>query len=181
MKKVYSENESEIKLTRFIGIDLGDKRSSYCELDAEGDIVDTGQIKMDATALRNRFSAGEPARIAIETGAQTHWVKNLLSELGHEVIVANARELRAITGSDRKSDKNDAEKLALYVRADPRILAPVNLRSMQMQQDLTLLRGRELLVRARTMLINSLRGTLKIMGLRLHDCSSAHRMGPAFH
>ena len=35
----------------------------------------------------------------------------LLAELGHEVLVANARELRAISASDRKNDKADAEKL----------------------------------------------------------------------
>jgi hypothetical protein len=37
-------------------------------------------------------------------------VRGTLS-LGHEVIVANVRELRAISHSDRKSDQVDAEKL----------------------------------------------------------------------
>jgi hypothetical protein len=34
--------------------------------------------------------------------------------MGHEVIVANARELRAISGSNSKHDAADAEKLATF-------------------------------------------------------------------
>jgi hypothetical protein len=45
-----------------------------------------------------------------------------LQEMGHEVIVANVRELRAISHSDRKSDQVDAEKLARFARLDPKIL-----------------------------------------------------------
>jgi hypothetical protein len=36
----------------------------------------------------------------------------LLQQLGDQVIVANAREVHAITASRSKSDPNDAEKLA---------------------------------------------------------------------
>jgi transposase len=41
-------------------------------------------------------------------------ISEQLQELGHEVIVANGRDLRAISHSDRKSDQVDAEKLARY-------------------------------------------------------------------
>jgi hypothetical protein len=46
-------------------------------------------------------------------------VSEQIQELGHEVIVANVGELRAISHSDRKSDKVDAEKIARYARLDP--------------------------------------------------------------
>jgi transposase len=39
--------------------------------------------------------------------------------------VANVRELRAISHSDRKSDQVDAEKIARYARLDPEILRPM--------------------------------------------------------
>ena len=103
-------------------------------------------------------------RIALETGTHSNWVRTHLESLGHEVIVANARELRAITGSDRKSDPEDARKLALYVRVDHRILRPVQHPSMEAQQDLTIVRAREALVRARTLLINAARGLVKTLG-----------------
>ncbi|WP_371720538.1 hypothetical protein [Acidobacterium sp. S8] len=61
------------------------------------------------------------ARIAMEAGTHSIWVSEQLRELGHEVIVANVRELRAISHSDRKSDTVDAEKIARYARLDPEI------------------------------------------------------------
>ncbi len=63
-------------------------------------------------------------------------------ELGHEVIVANVRELRAISHSDRKSDQVDAEKLARYARLDPEILRPISPRAVEQQEALTLIRAR---------------------------------------
>jgi transposase len=36
------------------------------------------------------------SRIALETGTHSPWVSRLLSELGHEAIVAHARSVRLI-------------------------------------------------------------------------------------
>jgi transposase len=58
----------------------------------------------------------------MEAGVHSIWISEQLEELGHEVIVANVRELRAISHSDRKSDQVDAEKLARYARL--KILRP---------------------------------------------------------
>jgi transposase len=113
-------------------------------------------------------------RIALETGTHSNWVRTHLESLGHEVIVANTRELRALTGSDRKSDPEDARKLALYARVDSHILRPIQHRSMEAQQDLTILRAREALVRARTLLINAARGLAKMLGHRLPSCNTKH-------
>jgi transposase len=105
--------------------------------------------------------------VALETGAQTGWISRELEALGHEVIVANARELRAISGSGRKSDRRDAEKLARYARVDATILRPVRVRGAQAQLDLTRIRARDALVRARTLLVNAARGLAKTRGQRL--------------
>jgi hypothetical protein len=53
------------------------------------------------------------------------WGIEKLQELGHEVIVANVREFRTISHSDRKSDQVDAEKIARYARLDPKILRSI--------------------------------------------------------
>jgi transposase len=39
----------------------------------------------------------------METGTHSIWISEQLRELGHEVIVANVRELRAISHSDRET------------------------------------------------------------------------------
>ena len=55
----------------------------------------------------------------MEAGTRSIRISGQLQELGHEVIVANVRELRAISHSDRRSDQVDAEKLARFARLDP--------------------------------------------------------------
>ena len=41
----------------------------------------------------------------MEAGTHSIWISEQLKEMGHDVIVANVRELRAISHSDRKSDQ----------------------------------------------------------------------------
>ena len=122
-RKALQARSRETRLT--VGIDLGDEWSQCCFLDDKGEIVEECRVKTTREAVKARFGELKQALIAIEVGGHSRWVSQLLSELGHEVIVANARELRAITGSDRKSDRVDAEKLARYARVDPKILRPL--------------------------------------------------------
>src|SRR5207302_616607 len=109
----------KMKLT--VGIDLGDEWSQCCWLGEDGDVIEEFRVKTRREALRARFEDLKPMVIALEVGTHSRWVSQLLQEWGHEAIVANAREVRAITGSDRKSDRVDAEKLARYARVDPSI------------------------------------------------------------
>jgi transposase len=111
-------------------------------------------------------------RIALETGTHSPWVSRLLESHGHQVIVANARKIPVITASESKNDRNDAEQLARMAAFDPKLLHPVEHRSLERQQDLNLVHTRSVLVRARTMLINSVRGLVKSGGGRLPACSS---------
>jgi transposase len=160
----------EQKLT--VGLDVGDRWSHYWIEDRDGESVESGKTKTTRDALTAHFPAGQPMRIALETGTHSNWVRTHLESLGHQVIVANARQLRGITGSDRKSDPHDARKLAMYARIDPRILCPIQHRSLQAQQDVAVVRARAALVRARTMLINAARGLAKASGYRLPSCAS---------
>jgi transposase len=55
---------------------------------------------------------------------------------------------------------------------DPQLLSPVRHRRPETQADLALIRSRDALVRARTMLINHMRGMAKSFGERLPACSA---------
>ena len=61
------------------------------------------------------------SRIALEIGTHSPWISRLLSEMGHEVIVANARKVRLIGESRKKDDRLDAQTLARLARIDPRV------------------------------------------------------------
>jgi transposase len=150
-----------------IGIDLGDVWSHYCTLNQDGLVVDRGRFRTTPKAIEKWFTDVSPARVAMEAGTHSIWISAQLQELGHEVIVANVRELRAISHSDRKSDQVDAEKLARYARLDPNILRPIAHRTVAQQEALTLIRARALLVRLRTAAVNAVRGLTKSCGYRM--------------
>src|SRR5213596_45184 len=175
MKKVstaarkQSRNFSQQKLT--IGLDLGDRSSCYCVLDETGSIVLEQRVATTPKALPAAFGAMPRSRIALETGMHSPWVSRLLSGLGHEVIVAHARNVRLIGESRRKVDRLDAQTLARLARIDPELLSPVKHRSAKAQADLTVIRARAGLVRARTALVNTARGLAKSYGERLRGCN----------
>jgi transposase len=155
------------KFTNTVGIDLGDRWSHYCVLDAAGEIVEEGRFRTTETALQKHFGEIPRARIAMEAGTHSIWVSEQLRQYGHEVLVANVVDLRALSRSDRKCDRVDAEKLARYARLDPSLLRPISHRSVAMQESLTVIRARDVLVRVRTELINAIRGLVKPCGCRL--------------
>jgi len=88
------------------------------------------------------------------------------------VIVANPSKVQAIASSLRKTDERDARCLAQLGRVDPELLSPVHTRSEEGQKAMAVVRAREGLVKARTMLINQVRGTVKSFGARLPGCSA---------
>jgi transposase len=164
-----SRNFSQQKLT--IGFDLGDRSSWYCVLDEAGSVLLEQRVSTTPKAMKEVFEAMPGCRIALETGMHSPWVSRLLSELGHEVIVAHARNVRLIGESRKKDDRLDAQTLARLARIDPQLLSPVKHRSAKAQADLTVIRARAGLVRARTALVNTVRGLAKSYGERLRGCN----------
>jgi transposase len=158
------------KLT--IGVDLGDRWSCYCVLDEAGKILLEQKLATTAEAMKQTFAKIPRSVIALETGTHSPWVSRLLTELGHQVIVAHAQKVQLITKSTRKDDRHDARTLARLARIDPELLGPVRHRSAQAQIHLTVIRARAELVRARTALVNTARGLVKSYGLRLPRCGT---------
>lgn len=158
-----------------IGLDVSDEYTRLCAIDESGEIVEESRLRTTSVALRKRFERLERTRIALEVGVHSPWISRLLTELGHEVLVANARKLRMIYENDRKNDRTDAQLLARMARVDPKLLSPIAHRGPQAQADLALLRGRDTLVAARTRLVNHVRGAVKSFGGRLRKIST-----PAF-
>ena len=164
-----SRNISRQRLT--IGLDLGDRNSWYCVVDEAGRIQREQRVRTTAKALQEAFGAMPRSRIALEIGTHSPWISRLLSELGHEVIVANARKVRLIGESRKKDDRLDAQTLARLARIDPELLYPVKHRSAQAHADLMMIRARASLVRTRTGLVNAARGLAKSYGERLRGCN----------
>jgi transposase len=160
----------EQKLT--IGVDLGDRWSFYCVLDEAGKIILEQKVATKPEAMKQTFARIPRSLIALETGTHSPWVSRLLTQVGHEVLVAHAQKVQLITKSNRKDDRHDARTLARLARIDPELLGPVRHRSAQAQIHLTVIRARAELVRARTSLVNAARGLVKSYGQRLPKCGT---------
>jgi transposase len=155
-----------------VGLDVGDRHTQFCILDEAGEVVAEGRIRTTVEALREHFTRWASSRVVLEAGTSSGWISRLADAAGHEVIVANPRELRKIHQSDRKNDRSDAQVLARMARFDPQLLAPITHRSAAMQNDLAVIRARDVLVRARTQCVNAVRGLVKTAGGRLSTCSA---------
>lgn len=165
-----------------IGLDVGDRYTAVCVLDATGDVTETARVRTTPAALDQRLRAGSTGRVVLETGTHSPWLSRLAAACGHEVIVAQARRLRIISENISKSDDVDAETLARVGRLDPTLLAPVQHRTADTQAQLAVLRARDAVVRTRTLLINHVRGAVKTVGARVPACSApsfARKAGPS--
>jgi transposase len=138
------------------------------------------RIATTEAGLRRVFGRRKPCRVVIESGCQTAWAARLLEEMGHQVVVVNPRRVRLIAESTLKSDRIDAEVLAWLSRQEEGMVRPVYQRSEAAMELRTRLRVRTSLVRARTALINSVRGTLRSQGYRMSSCLAA-RFAERFH
>jgi transposase len=160
-----------ISLKVTLGLDVSDHFSSYCLLAADGEVEQQGRVRTTSSALRSFFE-GRKLRVVVEAGPHSPWISRLLEELGHEVIVANARMVALIHKNPRKRDPVDAETLARLGRVDPKLLFPIQHRSQEAQVHLGVIRTRQAVVRARTALVNRVRGSVKSLGGRIPKCSS---------
>ena len=156
-----------------IGIDLGDKKHAVCILGKDGDVLQEFTIGNERKTLLRLAQTNPDALVVMEVGTHSPWISRLFSQAGHEVIVANARKLRAIYDNDRKCDRTDARKLAKLARVDKSMLHPIRHISEESQRDLLLLKLRDSLVRQRVNLTNAVRASVKSLGMRLPLSSTA--------
>ena len=169
-------NLSELRADVTVGIDLGDRVSVVCIIDGGGRVVHRDRVPCSRQDIELFFGGLPRCVVAIETGTHSRWVSDLLSGMGFEVLVGNARRIRSIYESERKSDERDAEQLARIARFDRKLLHPVKHRKADAHRDLEVLRAREVLVQSRTKLVNHVRGVVKSFGYRLPKGSTE-----AFH
>ena len=155
-----------------VGVDLGDQWSNYCVLGLGGETLAEGQFRMRREEVQAFFQGLASSRVVFEVGTHSAWVREVISGLGHEVLVANARRMHGSKRRRRKNDRIDAAMLARLGRVDPKALYPIQHRSSEVREDLLVLHARELLVESRTKLISAVRSMVKTMGSRLPTSSS---------
>lgn len=158
---------------RTVGIDLGDNKHSFCVLGADGKILEESTVANTREAMTRLSKKHSGALVVMEVGMQSPWISRFFTVLGHRVLVANPRKVRAIYQNDRKCDRKDAAMLAKLARADESLLHPIEHGTEQAQHDLLQIKLRDNLVRQRVNVISSVRLTLKSLGIRLRSPNTA--------
>lgn len=186
MKKTTSSGTKgkELKVTKLtaeivdaittVGIDLSDRKSRWCAVDRSGEVIAEGKVRTSKVGLAGVFSSfRKGTRVVIEEGTHAHWIARALTKMGLEVVVANPRQIPLIYKNHKKTDRVDARLLAQVGQFNIELLAPVEIRSEEIQRDLAMMKSRDAAIGARTKLINHVRGQVKSIGERLPS-SSAH-------
>jgi transposase len=112
-----------------------------------------------------RSLRGTRVRIGMEATGSYGWFRRLLSELGHELVVGDATQIRASNPRRQKTDKRDAEHVLRLLVEDrfPAVWQP----PAENEQLRQLLLHRSRLVRLRARVTNQLDGMAKNEGLIL--------------
>jgi transposase len=155
-----------------IGLDVGDRNTHVCVLDASRAVVARFDFATTASQLTQALDGFPGARLVIEAGSQSPWMSRHLRDQGFEVHVADPRRVQLLAQDPRKTDRRDAETLARMEAGMPELLGAVHHRGLQAHADLAIVRARDLVVRMRTKAIQCIRGMSKAFGVRLPAASS---------
>jgi transposase len=133
-----------------IGCDFHPSWQQIAWLDTEtGETGERRLVHADGDAERFYRQLPGPALIGMEATGNSHWLVDLLSELGHELWVGDAGQIRASYVRQQKTDKRDAAHiLKLLVEGRfPRIWMPSS--EVRDLRQLLLHRHKLVMIRAR--------------------------------
>ena len=143
-----------------IGLDLAKSVFQVHGVDSAGAVVITKKLRR--TEVLRFFGSLDPCLVGMEACATAHFWAREIGALGHEVRMMPPAYVKAYV----RRQKNDAADAAAICEAVSRpSMRFVPVKSAERQSVLVLHRGRELLVRQRTMLINAIRGHCAEFGL----------------
>jgi transposase len=85
-------------------------------LGLEGETLIEGQLQTAPLGVAEFFQSLPAARVVLEAGTHSAWVRELISGCGHEVPVANPRLMDGSKRRKRKNDRIDANKVGTSAR-----------------------------------------------------------------
>jgi len=151
--------------TIYIGVDFHARQQTICYLTTStGEIQFLQLLHHDKQAVRDFYTqfTGQVI-VGLEASGYSPWFEQLLAELGCEVWLGNAKEIRRRARSRHKNDRRDAELILELMLHDefPRVYPY----SEQSREVLRMLRYRQKLIKMRTMVKNSLQALALQSGL----------------
>src|SRR6202040_1073735 len=143
-----------------------------CIVNADGDILVEKKVEAEPTAIVAVLEAfGRPLkRVGLEAGPTSSWLYSELRGRGYPAICLECRHVKAgLSAMRNKTDRNDARGIAQLVRLG--WVRQVHVKSKGAQQIRMVLVNRQPLLPKALDLENSVRGSLKVFGLRIGTVS----------
>jgi len=151
--------------TIYIGVDFHARQQTICYLKTETGELVTCELKHQDKEVVRAFYAQFCGQVIVglEASGYSPWFERLLEQLGCEVWLGHATEIRRRARWRQKNDRRDAELiLELMLHNEfPRLHRP----AMQSREVLRMLRYRQKLIKIRTMSKNSLQAIALQAGL----------------
>ena len=153
----------------YCGVDFHARQQTISCLTTADGVVSSHELKHENKAELKAFYAqlAGPVLVGLEASGYSPWFEQLLEELGHEVWLGDAIEIRRRARRRQKNDRRDAELILDLLIHDefPRIHRP----AAQSREILRMLRYRHKLVQMRTIIKNSLQALSIQSGLSLRS------------
>ena len=149
----------------FIGVDLHTNSFTICRLEADGsEAFETFQL---AASDLERFCLSVDAddELAVEATGNTAWFCGEIRPCVGRIVVVNPRQFQVIRKSVKKTDRNDARALAVFLSKD--MLPETRLKRAGETELASLAQTRDMLVKSRTKLFNKIHGLFNRHGIKL--------------
>lgn len=161
-------------MTHFIGLDVSNKDTKVC-------IVKKGKVVKRFSVASDPDSIGEAIKkinldiqkIGLEAGCLSHWIMDGLLKQGLNVVCLETRRMAAIIKTNiNKTDKNDAKEIAIAVENGN--YREVHHKSEDSINIKVMMSARSAIVHQLTNFKGTVRGLLKIYGIKLKPTLSNH-------
>jgi transposase len=155
-------------MDHFAGLDVSLETVNVCIVSETGEILVERKIVAEPEAIvRLLQSFGHPLkRVGLEAGPTSSWLYSALRQAGYPAICLECRHVKAgLSAMRNKTDRNDARGIAQLVRLG--WFRKVHVKSDQAQQVRMALVSRQQLLTKAQDIENTVRGSLKVFGLRI--------------
>lgn len=155
-------------MSYYAGLDVSMNTTFICIVNEKGKVVKELESASTPEAIDSCLigTGLKIEKVGLESGCLTHYLKKGLKKKGYEVIGMESHKMAAILATIiNKTDKNDARGIAEALRVGH--YKECVHRSDEAVEIRTILHGRRTAVEGRTHTITSIKGHLKVYGIKL--------------
>jgi transposase len=159
----------------YIGVDLHQNSITVCRRTSEGSEAFETLTLSPADMERFCLSLDADDELAIEATGNSAWFRDQVLPCVGRVVVVNPSQFKVIRKSVKKTDRNDAAALALFLAKD--MLPETRAKTSAQNELASLAHTRDLLVKQRTRLLNKIHALHVGKGLKLKKESLGSKRG----